>query len=910
MATKSKNIKDKSVKLIALILAVVMFLASGFFTSLFIRSFALYAGDTSKTWFETPSFRWQMNQFITDMFHSAQYLTINSIDDFQNTTDGKEINQRWQSEAERVSQAFDLLANSQVQVHHDAQNRYRYSLVYNNVTYYFNYDGSFISKEEFSDLYYVDHYEEVYADAESTTIVEIPVNIVDNKIVNTEIYVEDSGHVYDPHVTGNVPAYVSDISKALNVLYSVDNSYCYGEVTKDDFISIVEQNRMAELNDKFYRNSENKKSINTVKNVNYAMIYKSGAVVTNCGITAADTEAQILEKLVGSGRFAEGLKDGKYTLYKGNAPKESKSVFGLLRSWMFSDYYTKSQLETKSFLYGYYEDVQAAYFGIPVYKDVDGFSISEKAYNDFRNAHISSPAILLTLTLITFLLACAACIYLIAVAGNTADGIKINFTDKVPAEINWIFGIAAMALLAFVAFCLVVGEFDPVGLADDFLGNDVSFVTGALNTLAGITSELIALCVAGFFMIWTALNMSLARNIRNKTFLKHTLCYLIIRLVFKLLRFIFRPIRKLFWHLRKKSKRIVEKIQYIFTCDYSKGQGTKFKIITFVSAILFVVITPVYYVLAFDAWYNGNGLFGFMLIVFGILGDLAILGFILLIIVSADRIFEAVNDIKNGNLNRTIDTKFMPPFMKRFAEDILSMQDGLQNAVESAVRDQRMKAELITNVSHDLKTPLTSIVTYVDLLKKCDIEGEDANRYVGILDEKAQKMKKLIEDLVEASKASSGAMEIHPVKINLCEFAAQAVGEHEDELKSRDIEILLRMPENPVMAMADSQKISRVVENLFSNIRKYAMDGTRAYVEVNEGADCCSIVFKNISAEALDVSAEELTRRFVRGDASRSSEGNGLGLSIAKNLCELQKGKLEIKIDGDLFKATVILPKA
>lgn len=908
MATKSKS-TNKGIKIAAFVMAVVMFLASGFFASTFIRSFAHYAGDTSKNYFETPSFRYQMNQFITDMFYSAQYLTVSGIEDYQKTTDGKEINQRWQSEAERVSQAFDLLAKSEVKVYRDAQNRYRYSLIYNNVIYYFSFDGSFISEEEFSDLFYVESYEEDVGIIESTTYLEVPVGTVNNQIVTTQAGVGISGYAYNPYETGNAPDFVNDISRALNTLYSVDGSTCYGETEKETFLGFVENNRIAELNDKLYRNSQNKNRIRNVKNVNYAMIYKTGTVVTNCGITATDTEEQVLEKLVGSGRFAEGLKDGKYTLYKGSAPVESKSLFGMLRSWMFSDYYTKSELETRNFLWGYEDDVQAAYFGIPVYKGADGFSISEQAYNDFRNIHIYSPAILLTLMLITFLLACAACIYLICVAGKTADGIKINFTDKVPAEINWILGLATMALLAFVAFCLVVGEFDPVGLADDVFGNEVSYLIGTLSTLSRMTSELIAVCFAGFFMIWTALNMSFARNIRNKTFIKHTLCYLIFVLAFRLIKFVFKPFRKFFRFLWKKSKTLYEKICYIFTCDYSKGQGTKFKIIACASAILFLVLTIIYYFITGMLMRDGEEGLAFLLLLLGIIGDIAILLFVLLIIVSADRIFEAVADIKNGNLNRTIDTKFMPPFMCRFAEDILSMQDGLQNAVESAVRDQRMKAELITNVSHDLKTPLTSIVTYVDLLKKCDIEGEDANRYVSILDEKAQKMKKLIEDLVEASKASSGAMEIHPVKINLCEFAAQAVGEHEDELKNKNIEILLRMPEEPVIVTADSQKTSRIVENLFSNIRKYAMEGTRAYVEVLDSEECGALIFKNISKEMLDVSADELTRRFVRGDASRSSEGNGLGLSIAKNLCELQKGRLEISIDGDLFKAAVVLPK-
>ncbi len=873
-------------------MAVVMFLASGFFGSMFIRSFAHYAGDTSKTYFETPSFRYQMNRFITEMYFSSQFSEVNTISDFEQTTVGKRINREYDERVLAVTQAYNLLEASGIEVHRDAQNRYRYFLNYNNVGYCFRYDGTLIHEDEFYLLDYVEFEETQLTDAAQQ---EVPFTRV-------------AVNIYNPYDSGNVPQYVNDIGSALRVLNSIEEYTCFGEVEKDAAIAVIESARRNELeSERLSRNTKNS-LIDSVKNVNYAIIYKSGVAVTNCGITAADTEAQILEKL-GSDKFAEGYSNGKYKLYKGNAPKTSNSVFGLLREWLFGDYYIKSQLETQSFLYGYNEDVVAAYVAVPENDVIDGFSISEKAYSDFVGNRINSPAILLTLTIITFLLACAACIYLIAVAGKTADGVRINFTDKVPAEINWALGLAAMALLAVAAFFLVVGEFDPSGMAHDYYFEGVSFVNAWMNSLAQLTSELIAVCFAGFFMIWTALNMSLARNIRNKTFLKHTLCYLIIRLVFKLLKFIFKPVRKLFWHLWKKSKRTVEKIQYIFTCDYSKGQGTKFKIIACTSAALFVVATVIYYIIlgALADYYEFTA---FLMALFGIIGDIAILGFILLIIVSADRIFEAVNDVKNGNLNRTIDTKYMPPFMRRFAEDILSMQDGLQNAVESAVRDQRMKAELITNVSHDLKTPLTSIVTYVDLLKKCDIEGEDANRYVSILDEKAQKMKKLIEDLVEASKASSGAMEIHPVKINLCEFAAQAVGEHEDELKNKNIEILLRMPEYPVMAMADSQKTSRIVENLFSNIRKYAMNGTRAYVEVSEGERECSIVFKNISAEALDVSADELTQRFVRGDASRSSEGNGLGLSIAKNLCELQKGKLEISIDGDLFKATVILPKA
>lgn len=878
-------------------MAVVMFLASGYFGSMFIRSAFHYAGDASKSYYETPSFRWQMNRFIDDMFRSAKSLSVSSIEEFKKTADGKEIDKDYDEKVEKVSQAHDLLDKSEIVVHYDAQNRYRYSIVYNNVAYYFLYNGDIISEEEFTSLDYVEYYEDVYA------YETVPVTVVDNNAVEFTAV-----HVYNPDRAGSVPAYIKDISKALNTLFKVDDYHCYGEIEKVGFTDMVEAERENAHANRFYDISKNNGYINTVKNVNYAIIYKSGAAVSNCGIVATDTDAEIAEKL-DANKYAEGIKNGKHTLFKGSYLEEKDNFYDVVRRWLFSDYYFASELEQQHFLPGYTDDVTAAYFAIPQYKSVDAFSISEQAYNEFMSVKLTSPSLLLTLTFITFLLACAACIYLIAVAGKTADGIKINFTDKVPAEINWILGVAAMFCFGAAAFFTVVGEFDPVMIINDFTDNTgISFISRIVNSLSLITSELIAVCVAGFFMIWTALNMSLARNIRNKTFIKHTLCYLIIRLAIKICKFILKPFGKLFRFFWKKSKRFVEKIEYIFTCDYSKGQGTKFKIIACTSAALFVIATVIYYIVigAMADYYEFTAL---VMTLFGIVGDIAILLFILLVIVSADRIFEAVNDIRNGNLNRTIDTKYMPPFMQRFAEDILSMQDGLQNAVESAVRDQRMKAELITNVSHDLKTPLTSIVTYVDLLKKCNIEGEDANRYVDILDEKAQRMKKLIEDLVEASKASSGAMEIHPVKINLCEFAAQAVGEHEDELKSKNIDILLRMPEEPVIVTADSQKTSRIVENLFSNIRKYAMEGTRAYVEVLGGDEYGTLIFRNISAQVLDVSAEELTQRFVRGDASRSSEGNGLGLSIAKNLCELQRGKLSIQIDGDLFKAMVVLPK-
>ena len=465
-----------------------------------------------------------------------------------------------------------------------------------------------------------------------------------------------------------------------------------------------------------------------------------------------------------------------------------------------------------------------------------------------------------------------------------------------------------MALLGAGVVFVTVCEAAPQKLAySGFVGND--FIDSMLMIISPNTDLITAISVALFFGIWTALNASFIRNIRNKSFWKHTLCFNILRLV----KWIFAVIGKAFGFIIKPAKKFfkkqVEKIKYILVCDYAKGEGKKFKIIALVATGGFIAATALYYLVA-AAFIHFEEAVTLFMYVFGVIGDMAVVIFAALIVSSLDRIMAAVSAMRRGELNAKIDTRFMPGFMLRFAEDILSVQDGLQSAVESAVKDQRMKAELITNVSHDLKTPLTSIVNYVDLLKKCEVEDETAQRYITVLDEKAAKMKKLIEDLVEASKASSGAMEIHPVKINLTEFAAQAVGEHEDELEKYGIGIVLRAPESFVNVTADSQKTSRIVENLFSNIRKYALEGTRVYVEVINGEKFGSIVFKNISKNEINVSADELTQRFVRGDSSRSGEGSGLGLSIARNLCELQKGEFKIEIDGDLFKVTVSLPKA
>ena len=249
------------------------------------------------------------------------------------------------------------------------------------------------------------------------------------------------------------------------------------------------------------------------------------------------------------------------------------------------------------------------------------------------------------------------------------------------------------------------------------------------------------------------------------------------------------------------------------------------------------------------------------------------------------------------------------PALKKHEENLQSIQLGIQKAVDEQTRAERMKTELITNVSHDIKTPLTSIVNYVDLLEKEDIQPEKAKEYVDVLNRQAARLKKLTEDLVEASKASSGSLPVHLAPTDVNVLLSQLAGDYLEKLEAAQLEPIFRpAPSQPVI-QADGQLLSRVLGNLFSNICKYAMPGTRVYFESAADEKTVSITFKNISKYELNIPAEELMARFVRGDRSRHTEGSGLGLSIAQSLTELQGGAFRIEIDGDLFKAVVTFPQ-
>ena len=267
-----------------------------------------------------------------------------------------------------------------------------------------------------------------------------------------------------------------------------------------------------------------------------------------------------------------------------------------------------------------------------------------------------------------------------------------------------------------------------------------------------------------------------------------------------------------------------------------------------------------------------------------------------------------ISRIADGHLDAKTDKKYLVGEFRRQANELDRVGEGMTKAVDERIKSERMKTELITNVSHDLKTPLTSIINYADLINREECDNPKIREYSEVLRRQSERLKRLISDLVEASKAATGNLEVSLVPLEVGVLLIQAEGEFEERLRAAGLEPIVRRPSMPVYIMADGRRLWRVFDNLLSNIIKYSMPSTRVWLTLEQSGNQAVVSFRNISREPLDISPDELLERFTRGDASRNSEGNGLGLSIAKSLTELQNGKLSLTVDGDLFKVTLKFP--
>lgn len=455
---------------------------------------------------------------------------------------------------------------------------------------------------------------------------------------------------------------------------------------------------------------------------------------------------------------------------------------------------------------------------------------------------------------------------------------KLIFIDYIPLLLQ--LGIVGGSGFGLVA--LLISVFD-----------EYYDITLLLAIFAGVS--------LGCWALLFELCCSVARYSKSgKKFYKHLLLYWLGFALFHIFKFIIKLIVKFFkaWH------RFNKKLFGTFKLYAYKPK-------TFVRNIILLSL----------AFFAGN--IGLMIIiVLFFASDIPVFGFIFIVgdivantfaLRAVCKYFKALDEIiyassQHIDVPMALDT--LPQSLKILADSIKYTNAELQNAITKAVKDERLRAELITNVSHDLKTPLTSIITYVDLLKNCDIADPKAQEYIHVLDDKGAKLKRLIDDLIEASKVTSGNISVNLAPMNLSELCLQSTVDVQQDFDKNNLNLVVKQGEKPVTVTADGAKTFRVIENLLSNARKYSARGSRVYVSVYEQGGKGIFEIKNISAQPLDITPDELTERFVRGDKSRTAEGNGLGLSIAKELCKVQNGELELSIDGDLFKAKVEFPLA
>ena len=472
----------------------------------------------------------------------------------------------------------------------------------------------------------------------------------------------------------------------------------------------------------------------------------------------------------------------------------------------------------------------------------NSYYIQNAVYEMFKNNQ-NSPVYLIPITSVLLL---AMIVYLVWAIGHEKgkDEIQLSGIDKVPYEI----------LITIIFFAL--GIFVSLGVA-------------SVETIIP-QKMLIPLIIISYLGSYGSLEVGTATTIKRlkaKSFWRSFLMY------------------KIYEWAKGKVKKIFKVV--------SDKNSSKRKITIFYWG--FIIVSG----LIFLATASGVGVL--LLLVFWVLVYILMLKYI----EKVDKINQALKEIYEGNPNVHLEKEELTGVLKQMAEYINDIAGGFTNAIEQSLKSERLKTELITNVSHDIKTPLTSIINYVDLLKQEDIKDEKIKQYIDILNQKSLRLKKLIEDLVEASKVSSGNVKLNIEVIDLKELLAQTIGEFEDRFESKNLKIDIEIPNEEVKIKADNRYMYRVIENLFSNITKYSIENSRVYISLTKQNDKIKLEIKNISKDKLNISPDELMQRFVRGDKSRYTEGSGLGLSIAKSLTEMQGGKFDINIDGDLFKVII-----
>ncbi len=443
-------------------------------------------------------------------------------------------------------------------------------------------------------------------------------------------------------------------------------------------------------------------------------------------------------------------------------------------------------------------------------------------------------------------------VFLMYASGRQKDTSKIkpSFGVKIPLD------LFLASVIALFAFALII--MDEIGV----LAEPQDIVILVIYITAAISAAL-------------GLSMSIAARIKTNTLFKNTVVYMVIHGLYRIFKKIFSSFNVVFQNLHL----------FVKVCG---------------AAIVFFIADFIFSALLFEN--------DFMLIMW-ILFKLFELGVILLCVLMWNRLLKGAKALARGELTHKIDTSSLILDFKAHGDALNSIAGGMKTAVNERLKSERIKTELITNVSHDIKTPLTSIINYSDLISKEQTENVKITEYSSVLLRQSEKLKRLIDDLIEASKASTGNLDVKLEPMQIDVFVNQAVAEYRDRLEKNMLNAVLSVPEYPIMIMADGRRLWRIFDNLMNNICKYSLSGTRVYISLEDTGKNAKITFKNTSRDELNISSDELFERFSRGDSSRNTDGNGLGLSIAQSLTELQGGTIGITTDGDLFKVILTFPK-
>lgn len=482
--------------------------------------------------------------------------------------------------------------------------------------------------------------------------------------------------------------------------------------------------------------------------------------------------------------------------------------------------------------------------------------------------------------IVLFFVALAAYLYLLYFTGRRAEDEQVHMVliDRLYVEFN-----LAIILGAAIGTALLV----VVGI-DEAAYSGISF--------SMMTYLLTALLVCAFAVVMELI-LSLVRNLKNHSFVERSFILRAVRWCWRTAGRIVRwaiDLCKKFWHfIGRGRKGLWRKV-------FQDYKTRNVLLILLVYSAVLAVLGMMFGVMI-D---YGTALFMFL---FGVLWFILAVAFLVKRLDGFERIVEALKRLRTGELTDKL-TDMPTGVLSTMAEDINSLGDGMQNALQNAIRAERMKSELITNVSHDLKTPLTSILNYSDLLCQEHLTPEEANDYAKIIHQKSMRLKNLTSDLFDISKVQSGAEQMQCERIDTCTLVRQALGEQDKAIAESRLTLKVNIPDHEVPIWADGKKMSRVMENLIGNCIKYAMSGTRVFVTVSEQEREAVIELKNIANYEMDFDAGEITERFVRGDAARTTEGSGLGLAIAKSYVEACGGALAVEVDGDLFKVRITFP--